>query len=262
MKTTRSFTYDPSADNLTGTLTPAVGSTSVKSYEFVVRNHPSLFHVNFMKHDQYGRAVAGAEFTVYEGTDTGCTTPLTTGTSNAGGVVSIDMSAQTLRAGKYICKETAAPSGILFDPAVAPLYYFTLDAHGNLDGLYLDAAYTAPKISSIINQSTVPPATPQNTPGAPGTPDTPDTPADHTTTTNDPGTPKIVVGYSQEALTAWAAAQASMHTKKLPKTGGFVGSAILFIVGAGMAGGGIYLSRSGKRRRRKHECEDDEMQSV
>ena len=243
---TRSFTYDPSADSLSGTLTPLIGSvTAAQTYSFAVRNKPALFTVNFMKKDQYGRTVQGAEFKVYDETDAACSTVLAEGTSDANGVVSLNMSSRG--AGNYKCKETKAPAGITFDAAGAPEYFFKIDVHGNIDGLYENAGYTGDVIKTIINNSSIPPAT---TASGTGKPNHQATAGDNSEQSAAQNTAAL---HSSKALGARMSAKAPDGTEKLPKTGGFVGSMLLFMAGACMARTGIYLSRSSKKRYRNEK---------
>ncbi len=235
------YTYDPSADNLSGTLSPTA-ITDAQKYTFIVRNHPSPFTINFKKLDQYSRAVAGVEFTVYRANDTTSATSLMTATSTSSGIVSFDLS--TLGVGAYNCKETAAPPEITIDLSTVPEYYFTLDVHGNSDGLHV-GSIAGTVITTIENITTNPPPitpTTNHSPGGGHGGGTPDSPSPKKP--EDPAWPvtPAVTQYSPEAIAAWnAAQQALLKTQKLPKTGGFVGSALLFLLGGALVGCGIYV---------------------
>lgn len=235
-------------------------------YSLTVSNDPGSYQVSFAKLDQYGRVVQGAEFAVYNATDddTDPSKIIDQTTSDASGRVTFALQSTTKK--NYKLKELSAPAGYTFDAATAPLYYFSIDEHGNFSGLYtgFDAAtsiLSGTLVTSVINQSENPPVDPpkpnnpsdSNTPSDPGTPSEPYDPDVNIVWESDKPKPTT---YSPEALSAWQEAYdewlRGVLGEKLPKTGGFVGSALLFMLGASMVGGGVYLNKKGK----KHDEEE------
>lgn len=227
---TGNFTWDPSANSQSGTLSPTL--TNNRVYNFTVRNHPAPFIISFSAVDQYGRPVQGAEFQLYSSSDTANSNPLlpSPAVSDANGNVTFDLS--SLGDGEYKFIQTLAPAGIKFDPATAIEYYFTLDLYGNNNGLH-QGSITGTVVASVVNISTNPP------PVNPVTPPSPDASSTHVNTSVKSPLPQEDVE----------------NTAMLPKTGGLRGLTLFFLLGVFMISAGIYLSYKG--RPMKEQLEED-----
>ena len=252
--------------NVTVTNGVPVGYTNYKraiTLTNPVLNTAQPWVVSFTKQDQYGRGVVGAEFALYlaSADDTIDANILQTATSNSLGVVQFDLSATTLQNKAYKFKEISAPSSITFDPATAPLYYFTFH-NGTLsrNGIFDNSGLTGNKVTTITNQSNVPPPTPDK----PNTPDEPGTPDGGTYDPEDPDTPTIVkmkaspsptpaTGTSIDDENGESGDDNGVNGKnRLPKTGGFFGTIFMVALGIAFISIGVYL-RFGKLNKKKKD---------
>lgn len=183
-------------------------------------------YAQFKKVDENGDPLSGATFALYlNGAQ------VSTAVSKADGTVDFIINPAT---SGYTIKEIAAPSGyaILNDTITVPRTNATATA----------------TLADVMNKKQ--PITPVQAapPSDPGTPSKPYDPYENIVWENEKPKPTT---YSPEALKAWQEAYdewlKGVLGEKLPKTGGFVGSALLFMLGASMVGGGVYLNKKGKK---------------
>lgn len=266
---TNNYTYTPTAGSTVGTLEPALSEG--KNHTFVVYNHAAPFTISFAKRDQYGRAVVGATFGVYYVTDDEDAKQLLDpiATSDNRGNVLLDLSELSITTRTvFKIRELSAPAGINFDPETAPYYYFSIDQYGTASPIYTNNDLAGTAVSVIRNKSTTAPPT---TPLTPADPATPGTPSENTTNNNHSSntstTPTIVVKANDPAAIAQAALlqSALLAHRALPKTGGMIGSIILFVFGGLLTGCGIYLNPRSKGKRKNHEdieLEDIELEDM
>ncbi|MDO5572834.1 MAG: collagen binding domain-containing protein [bacterium] len=202
-------------------------------------------YAQIIKQNRSGVGLVGATYTIYAASDTTFSSPILSGVSDTTGTITFGGLTKNTN---YKIKETAAPTGYQISSTV-----YSVRTSGNGMANMVTALSNPDSGTNIVMDDAIPvtSVTPAPTPDNPSNPGTP--------SKNVPLAPMVPtvmpVSYSPEALAAWTSAQASVSAKRLPKTGGFVGSAILFMIGAGMTGGGIYLSRSGKKcsKRRRDE---------
>ncbi len=183
----------------------------------------------------------------------------------------------------YIIREIQPPVGYTGTFEVTQNVPLTADNHASYTFTALNTAHTTgtptPSITPTVTPSITPTVTPSITPTAPPN-ITPTEPPNATPTAapsvtpipvqnhqepdsskSEPPTPAIVVGkdpvqYSPEAIAAWEKVQKEYQKsseaaagKKLPKTGGLTGSVLLFLLGGGLVGCGIYISHGTSKAR-------------
>lgn len=209
--------------------------------------------LQFVKTSSVGGLVKGAQFGIWEvasvSADIPDTAPLQTVTSGTDGRVTFTgLRGSSIK--YYKVKEISAPSNFIMSTNI---YVAQIAVNGAVTEFYLEGDTSKSLVTSVVN-TYVPPVG-QNPPDDGHGGDDPGDPSPDKSYV--PDTPTVVTRmptYSPEAIAAWNAAQLSLvKTKKLPQTGGFVGSALLFLLGGGLVGCGVYLGKGNSHLSKKHE---------
>lgn len=196
-----------------------------------VTNKTKAGVLTFQKINTSSQPLAGAVFGIWSVTDETDSLPTRfpdeTATSNASGSVVFE-GLMNSSASYYKITEISAPKGYVKTDKV---YTCAVDTTGKVTAFYMDGDTDKTTVISIVNQKA-----PVTTGGK--TTEDPSSSTSSSTSSDDSSASFLFDKIDPEAV----------KSSSLPKTGGFVGSVSLFLLGASMVVSGIYLDKRGKKR--------------